>query len=948
MWITMRPTGSLTLLFLAACAGGCSRDLGVPGASPPGISTVAVVGLETRALASKLPVLAGERVAVSGSGFPDAKEQVQVQVQVGGEAAKVVSTSPTRLVLEVPVLGATGEVDLTVTTSAGFGTLAKALRYDGPGLPRGTSVSDLETAIGLAGVVPVEPGNATTGFADVAVAFGGGDSALLVYPNAGVAASTIPLGLLPGSVAARMTASGPNYLVEVLALDDRGKVGLGQVTISAGGAIVSRSEQRTLTSPITPKDCRSPRVLFTKLGTPVGAWVRGTDSAPLIATIDLGAAGTQYAPKGGLVRPTGDEVSGWATWKGDLVVYAAGNDVFLYDAGTQAAPAPLSILGQSVKARLLAGCAAGAIDSVHTVALATSPGAEALAVGYRSGGLERVALVDLITGAVHRGISGLPASALALAPVAPYSGVGGWYVLAAAGGNLVRFSTVPNGTACGEDLAPDASLPLSSNAFAALPGFAAMAPFTGGTRVLSVTPSGDLVTVLPPTLSSPGAVFRFASYGRVSTTIAPVSIGGADTFVTLAVAEHTSVSSTSALLDTGSAELVLALDAGDRPLALGGSGFGRGAVWVRNPTAGQSWDGALAYSGDLPRNLDTSSAGKLQGASAAVTSFKMDTTCSLRPEMEIVGSAPLAGNPDLVAQGPARSGQLGPDGYARYGPTTVPTYLVSGSTLTAIGLSSADACLSPVGGLDALACTGTAKDLGVAPVDLTLSAGDASAAARSLSTTCRPCKLPFSCAGTGPAAACADGDVLCRRAFCPVAPSLRVVPLTASGAAHDVPLPSAPVAATADRAGGFLVTLPCAAAGAGFPAPFDALCPKADADAGTVGALVFVPEDGATPTFLAVLPGLAGAVAVTPNGAEAWVSGPVRSGALHLTRLALPRDPDTGSLDLTRRATLAGVQPLGTAGEAVGGYAASGITFTPDGATAVVTVPADYRILLLE
>ncbi len=163
----MRPTGSLTLLFLAACAGGCSRDLGVPGASPPGISTVAVVGLETRALASKLPVLAGERVAVSGSGFPDAKEQVQVQV--GGEAAKVVSTSPTRLVLEVPVLGATGEVDLTVTTSAGFGTLAKALRYDGPGLPHGTSVSDLETAIGLAGVVPVEPGNATTGFADVAV-----------------------------------------------------------------------------------------------------------------------------------------------------------------------------------------------------------------------------------------------------------------------------------------------------------------------------------------------------------------------------------------------------------------------------------------------------------------------------------------------------------------------------------------------------------------------------------------------------------------------------------------------------------------------------------------------------------------------------------------------------------------------------------------------------------
>jgi len=949
-----RPLFPAAALLALAASAGCTRDLGLPDTSPPRVDTLAVIGLEARALASGLPVMAGERVVIAGGGFPSVNEQVQVTV--GGEPAEVVSTTPERLVLTVPVLAAAGDADLTVSTSAGFRTVSKALRYDGPGQPRGTTVSDLQTAIGLAGVVPVEPGNALTGFADAAVAFGSGDSALLVFPNAGIAASTIPLGLLPSTLAAKAVLETPaqpatsNLLVQVLALDDQGKVGLGQVTLTQSGVVVARAEQRTLLSTITPKECRTPRVLFTKLGTPVGAWVRRNNDTAVIATIDLGAAGTEYKPKGGVTLPTGADVTGWAAWKNDEVIYSAGGDVHRYDAATQAAPAPLSILGQTVKARLLQGCAYSTVDAVHTVAAATSLGAEVLAVGYRAGGLERVALVDLLTGSVRRGISGLPATSLTLAPATPYvsaPGLASWRLLAAAGGDLVRFTPVPNGAACGEDLAPDASFALSTDTFAALPSFAGMATFTGGTRVLTVTPAGDLVTVLPPTLSSPGAVFRFASYGRVSTTIAPITLFGALSFVTLAVAEHTAIAGTGAL-DTGSAQLVLALDAGDRPLALGGSGYGRGSVWVRNPTSGESWDGALAYSGDLPLDKDASAGGKLQGGSAAVTSFKMDTVCSALPEMEIVGSAPLAGNPDLVAQGPARAGQLGLDGYARFGPSTAPTYLVSGTSLTSVPITSADACLSPVGGLDSLACTGTSRELGVSPVDLTFSAGDASVAARSLSSTCSPCRLPFVCTGTGPGAACDPEDVLCRRAYCPVAPSLRVVPVATTGAGRDVPLPASPISVAADRGGGFLVTLPCTLAGAGFPAPFDGLCPKTASDLSTTGALVHVPEAGGAPTFLAVAPGLAGAVAVTPNGAEAWVSGPVRNGALHLTRLALPRDPDTGALDLGRRATLAGVRVLGTAGEAPGGFAASGIAFSPDGAVGIVTVPADFRILLLE
>jgi hypothetical protein len=939
------------LLIAAAVLGlaGCSRDLVLPDESPPRVDAVGVVGLESRAVTAGLPVMGGELVALLGSGFPATSEAVQVSVS--GQSAEVVSISPGRIVIRFPVLGAAGLADVTVSSATGLRTLAGAFRYDGPGQPQGTSLSDVQTAIGLHGVVPVEPPPAASGFADLAVAFGSGDSALLVVPALGVAATTIPLGLLPASAAARVVADGANFRVEVLALDVKGTVGLGQATLSPQGVVLDRQNQRALTSAIVPRQCESPRVLFTRTGTPVGAWVRSSNGVPVIATIDLGPTGTEYRPLGGVTRDTADRITGWAAWKSSQVVFSAGDDVYLYDAGTQAAPAPLQAGGQAVKARLQAGCGPGTVEAVHSVAVANSQGSEALAIGYRAGGVERVALVDLLTGVVRRGLTGLPATSLTLAPVTPFvsiSGLTGWHVLAAAGGDLLRLEpqAAPSPT-CGEDLVPDASLELSPNAFASLPGFAGMATFASGTRVLSTTPAGDLVTVLPPTLTSPGAVFRFASYGKVAMTIAPVDVFGTTLLVPLAVAEHTWVAAGASSLDTGSAQLVLALDAGDRPLALGGSAFGRGSVWVKNPSSGQSWDGALAYTGDVPRNPDAAlPAGKLAGGSSAITSFKMDTLCTVDPQLQIVGSAPLAGNPDLVAQGPARAGQFGLDGITRHGPASAPTYLVSGTELQVLSASSSDACLAPTGGLDTGACTGTAIELGVSPLDVTLSSGDVTAAVRSLDA-CVPCTAPFSCTGAGAGAACAPGDILCQRAFCGVASALRLV--TAAGAPRDVALPSAPAGVAADRAGGFLLTLPCTVGGQGFDPPFDALCPRLASEVDGVGALAYVPEGAGSPTYLAVGQGLAGAVAITPNGAEVWVTGPDRTGHLLLRRFRLPRSAADGRLDLSRRVVAAGdVLSLGTAGLAPGGFAASGITFSPEGSVALATVPADFRILRLE
>jgi hypothetical protein len=156
----------------------------------------------------------------------------------------------------------------------------------------------------------------------------------------------------------------------------------------------------------------------------------------------------------------------------------------------------------------------------------------------------------------------------------------------------------------------------------------------------------------------------------------------------------------------------------------------------------------------------------------------------------------------------------------------------------------------------------------------------------------------------------------------------------------------------ADRAGGFLVTLPCAAsagsAGGTACFPGDPLCGGLlTGPGGADGALVLVAEDGSGIECLAVQPGLAGPVAVTPNGAEAWVTGSA-FGAEILTRLALARRTTDGKIDATFPAERVRAEALGAAASATGSFPPGGVAFTPDGGTGIVTVPGEFRILLYQ
>jgi DNA-binding beta-propeller fold protein YncE len=110
---------------------------------------------------------------------------------------------------------------------------------------------------------------------------------------------------------------------------------------------------------------------------------------------------------------------------------------------------------------------------------------------------------------------------------------------------------------------------------------------------------------------------------------------------------------------------------------------------------------------------------------------------------------------------------------------------------------------------------------------------------------------------------------------------------------------------------------------------------------------VLVAEDGSGMQCLAVQPGLAGPVAVTPNGAEAWVTGSA-FGAQILTRVAIVRRTSDGTIDASLPAERVSAEALGTAARPTGSFPPGGVAFTPDGATGVVTVPGEFRILLYQ
>ena len=929
---------------LALAALSCGRDLEIPSSLPPRIDSVQLVGLEARTPLVPLPVLGGELVAVRGGGFPT--DVAQLEVRIGGLDAEVRSAAADRLVVKVPTLASPGAADLLVRSPAGFETGMGALRYEGAGQPLGLGTSDLPTSVALGFVAPVQPPS-STGFPDLAIATGSADSALLVVPEVGVAVTTIPLGLVPSSAAARVVPDGANLRIQVLALARGGEAALGSAVLDAAASVVNRVQARPLATTVSTKACTTPQVLFTNVGKiPVAAWVNAGDLQK-IATIDMPAVeGGQYGlPAGGVAHTVPAPIVGWAPWQADSVLFAAGNELYAYDATTPATPPAVLTVAvggvgapQPVSSVIASGCPATSF--FYTVAAATSGGASALAVGYRAGGSDRVALVNLTpgpaAGTVRAGIAGTIPTSLALVPDPPYGTPPAWSVLAAGISNLYRFrplAGVPG--PCPDALAPDAALPLSTSP-AILPTFGGMITAANGTRLLATTPDHDLITVLPPSLTSAGSVFRVASYGGLSVQNAP--IGGGT--IPVAVAEHASSQGSLSSLDTGSSLLVVSLAGDQGSIALGGSGYGHGAVWLEaTPGAG-----ALAYTGDLP----SSGAATFQRAGAAAVTGFAAGACP-NEDVRITGTHPVANGSDLVAQGPARAGALGPSGIERFGPATAPIYTAKNTTLAVYvpGVANLGCLAGANPDWDATACPPDATvDLGVQPLDVTLSAGDGTAAVRSLETDLGACAQA---AGFSAPATCqAAGDLLCLRASCPPAKSLTLA--RAGSPPVNVPLPARPAGIAADRAGGFLVTLPCepSAGTAGGTAcfPSSALCSGlVTGPGGADGALVLVAEDGSGIQCLAVSPGLAGPVAVTPNGAEAWVTGPA-FGAQILTRVALARRTGDGGIDASVPAERVSAEVLGVAAAVTGAFPSGGVAFTPDGATGIVTVPGEFRILL--
>jgi hypothetical protein len=941
---------ALPALALPALLGlACSRELELPTSSPPRIDTVALVGLEPQAVPAGLPVLGGELVAIHGGGFPS--DAAEVEVRIGSEDAEVLEARPDRIVARVPTLAAFGPADLQVRTAAGFRTQEGALRYDGAGQPSGFGSSDLDTRVELGFVAPVQPPG-PFGFSDLAVATGASDSALVVVPAVGLAVATIPLGVVPSSAAAWIDSVSSVARLNVLAVGRGGDAALGTATLD-GTSLRGRVAPKPLAHPlVNPHSCALPQLVATYFGTPVATWEGPLANQHKLATIDMAAAhlGT-YAPVGGAagIHSLPAAVSGWGPWGATSIVFATGsevpdrNEIYAYDAAAALAPRILTLGqdGEDVRSLLASAGCSPAIQLIYTLATATTGTSDALAIGYRAGNVDRIALVDLgpgpSAGTVRSGVAGTIPTSLSLVPDPPYAASTTWSVLAAGGTTLYRFRPLAEAPPCG-DLVADAALALSDDASGFLPTFGGMTPAADGTRLLATTPDRDLVTVLPPSLTGAGSIVRFASYGGVS--VQRATIGGGE--IPVAIAEHASFESSVSELDTGSALLLVSLDADGGAVAIGGSGYGRGAVWLDRPGG----KGALAYTGDLRK---TATDLFQRGGAASVTGFAAGQCPG--EVVRIDASRPIAAGPDLVVQGPARSGALGPEGLARFGPAAPPVYSVKDGSLhvyrpdalTLACLSGENASGTPdwdpdLGGTCAPDET---IPLGVDPLDVTLSAGDRAAALRTLA----PCALP---------SGCEPDDDVCKRAVCPPASELVIVRPDPSGATSTiVPLPAAPAAVAADRGGGFLVTMRCEASGtaagsACFPSDPTGLCDGyLTAPGDQNGALLLVAEDGTDIACLAVQPALAGPLAVTPNGAEAWVSGTTAAGQF-LLRLGLPRRTGDGGIDATRPADLVAFETLHASPPSSGPPPPGGVAFTPEGGTGILTVPAQFRVLLRE
>jgi hypothetical protein len=642
-----------------------------------------------------------------------------------------------------------------------------------------------------------------------------------------------------------------------------------------------------------------------------------------------------------LVSPVG----GWAARTGSSIVYATGSAIETATAGASAwttAPLQAGVIPTPATTLLAGGCTAGtaptatgALSLASVGPLAGPPLAEVLAVSFQMNGLWWIATVDLGTGSVARALTGPTASAVALVPSSTYpiTAPASWSVIGSSLAVMTRYDAAASGTAggCPVTAAPTSALQLGGDPLASIAAMGGLLASAGGSRVMAVDAAGELQSILPPSMTSQGPVFRLAAYAGLSAVPATVSGVGA---LPVAVAEHAYTTGAGRLVDTASATTVISFAATGPLVSLGGSAYAHGAAWLDTGAAT-----ALAFSADVP--------GGPPGGAAQVVRFGLDQCSPSRVRAAV--TMPVAGAPGLIAQGPARAGALGPDGVLLFGPNPAPVYGSTASGLSAFaGDSSTLACLLGAAGAapDWSACASTGLlDAGIAPIDAVLSAGDGAAAIRHLDgSACGPCASPFSCV----AGACAPGDLLCQRVTCPIAPE--VVLARPGLAPRPVALPGAPRGLTTDPGGGFLVTVPCDTPTAGSTTCFatSTLCAKALVTRAGMGVLLLVAGDGSSVRCLAVARNIAGPVAVTPNGDQAWLVGAGSDGQLHLTQLGLARNTDDGTLKPGGGFPILGRQTLGAAAAIPAGFPPSGIAFAPDGTAALVTVPGEFRVMLIE
>lgn len=914
------------LLVLSTLLVGCRRDFDVAdppseGARPPVVTHAELLDVPRAAPSvAELPVLGGELVVLQGEALEAA------QPLVGGEPALVLEAGPTRLLFEVPVSPALGVLPLVLDAPDGRVELPALLRLDGVGAPTGWRTGVVPTQAPLRRIAEVRlTPDAEAAFRDDAtfsslvVTAGSADTAELLLGASGAGLLSIPLGVVPQSVAGVVSFTNDLRLeVTAYGVDRAGRIGRGAVRMARGGGL-------TL---LAPEELDLNLGGLTEISCEESTELLATSDGSRLAVAFVGGASTRLIgldparPRQRTITDVPGRLKAWQALPDgrSVVAFLAGAEVPFVRFDTLAGTiSPFELGGRPLEALVEeASCAA----TIELTALAVTPDGAQVAVAYDVE--DQIGEVALFDGADGRLVArGAIAPGIVPLSFARIEGAEALFAVAAFG--LNRLVMTPATTAPWEPTCSAVRPPgLEVDAVAQLPAEQALlAPPIGGlvavrgglhsSRLLALGSDGAVRSFFASTLSAMGEVYRPAPYGRLS--VASVGAEAAQ----ILLAEHTSPRRDTMGIDVAATVLAVPLDGRER-VAIGPSAQAHGVATVETELRTTV---VLAASSQLP--VDGAPAALPDGIGTLKERCEgLDLKMSTSPEP-----------PARIVQGPALEGRLGPDGVGRHGPAEAPIWHEAGGVLYAHATATAAAC---VGDGQIVSCEPTGElslelPPGTVLLDVTPSAGDRTFALRTLSLE----RCSSSCVEEG-----------CAAQNCPV---VHAISLRGEGRAPlEVALPARPVSVAADRAGGFFVTLACGGRREAEECLRAAGCEGRELTSRRDyrGALLHVDETTGEARCLASASGLGGVVQPTPNGRELWVAGPDDAAEFDLLRLTIPRSLTDGRVDPAQRVDLLGRERLGPGTAAPPGFAASGLAFTPDGAQGFVSVPAASAILTYE